>query len=312
MSGTIASRNQARFTYGPALRIGAQPVFGAAPAEQPAAPPPQQAAPTPAPAAPAQQQTPVAAGTDAMPGNEGARGGDIGSTPDGGLFGLGPNPGSLSGLGISGLGGFSWGSTLGGLAGGLIAGPIGSAIGYGLGSAFNQSALEGRIGEVFSPSQDLTVGGLSNAPAGTGATVSDPYGGIEAGSGYGKDGAGVGGDKSNPSSGADFGKDSPGTAPDGGAKGSDGGTSAGDAGGGGYGGADASDSPGGDGDGWMKGGYTGHGGDGMVDPAQPAGTVHEGEIVIPAHQVARYGLPALMALVHGDVAPSKLAALARG
>lgn len=61
------------------------------------------------------------------------------------------------------------------------------------------------------------------------------------------------------------------------------------------------------GEGWMVGGYTGHG-----HPAQPAGTVHKGEVVIPAEMVARYGLRPLMALVEGQVPPSRLAALARG
>lgn len=59
------------------------------------------------------------------------------------------------------------------------------------------------------------------------------------------------------------------------------------------------------GEGWMVGGYTGHG-----HPAEPAGTVHKGEVVIPAEMVARYGLRPLMALVEGQVPPSRLAALA--
>lgn len=36
---------------------------------------------------------------------------------------------------------------------------------------------------------------------------------------------------------------------------------------------------------WQKGGYTGAGHDGVVQPWKPAGTVHEGELVIPAHMV---------------------------
>lgn len=53
---------------------------------------------------------------------------------------------------------------------------------------------------------------------------------------------------------------------------------------------------GGDFGGWQRGGYTGAGSDGVVQPGQPAGTVHEGEVVIPAHQVQQHGLGPLMAL----------------
>lgn len=65
-------------------------------------------------------------------------------------------------------------------------------------------------------------------------------------------------------------------------------------------------------DGWMRGGYTGAGHDGMVDPYALAGTVHEGEIVIPAHQVARYGVEPLMALVRGQAPANALAGMLRG
>lgn len=49
------------------------------------------------------------------------------------------------------------------------------------------------------------------------------------------------------------------------------------------------DSKGDDGtmNGWMRGGYTGAGRDGKVQPHMPAGTVHEGELVIPHHMVRR-------------------------
>ena len=57
-------------------------------------------------------------------------------------------------------------------------------------------------------------------------------------------------------------------------------------------------------------GYTGAGQDGAVQPAQPAGTVHEGEVVIPARMVQHYGLPLLMGLVDGSVPRSRLAELA--
>jgi hypothetical protein len=36
---------------------------------------------------------------------------------------------------------------------------------------------------------------------------------------------------------------------------------------------------------FMSGGYTGAGHDGVVQPWRPAGIVHEGEVVIPAHKV---------------------------
>ena len=62
----------------------------------------------------------------------------------------------------------------------------------------------------------------------------------------------------------------------------------------------------------MMGGYTGGGADGMVNPYEPAGTVHEGEVVIPAHQVERYGLEPLMALVRGDMPVNALAGMMRG
>lgn len=41
---------------------------------------------------------------------------------------------------------------------------------------------------------------------------------------------------------------------------------------------------------FQKGGYTGAGRDGKVQPYKPAGIVHEGEIVIPHHVVKRLGL----------------------
>ncbi|WP_426957967.1 hypothetical protein [Muricoccus radiodurans] len=52
-----------------------------------------------------------------------------------------------------------------------------------------------------------------------------------------------------------------------------------------------------DGDGFRRGGYTGAGDDGVVQPDRPAGTVHEGEIVIPAEMVQRLSSPALLGLL---------------
>jgi hypothetical protein len=43
-------------------------------------------------------------------------------------------------------------------------------------------------------------------------------------------------------------------------------------------------------DGFQKGGYTGAGRDGRVQPDRVAGVVHEGELVIPHHMVRRMGL----------------------
>ena len=40
--------------------------------------------------------------------------------------------------------------------------------------------------------------------------------------------------------------------------------------------------------------------------------MHEGEVVIPAHQVARYGLDPLMALARGDMPVNALAGMMRG
>lgn len=42
--------------------------------------------------------------------------------------------------------------------------------------------------------------------------------------------------------------------------------------------------------GWQHGGYTGAGRDGVVQPHKPAGIVHEGELVIPAHMVRMMGM----------------------
>lgn len=56
---------------------------------------------------------------------------------------------------------------------------------------------------------------------------------------------------------------------------------------------------GGDKSGWRHGGYTGDGADDWVQVTRPAGTVHEGEVVIPAEMVRRYGLQGLLALVNG-------------
>lgn len=76
---------------------------------------------------------------------------------------------------------------------------------------------------------------------------------------------------------------------------------------GGFGATDSSENGGFGGESqFMGGGYTGPG-----HPAEPAGTVHRNEVVIPAAMVARYGLSPLMALVRGEVPPSRLAALAR-
>lgn len=123
-----------------------------------------------------------------------------------------------------------------------------------------------------------------------GATTSDDFGNVSMANDGSKGEGQSGGDKGDTSGTA---SNSTSESNDGGKGDPDGG--AGPGGEGGMG-ADGSDGPGGDGDGWMQGGYTGAGDDGVVQPDQPAGTVHEGEVVIPAQQVAQHGVEPLMAL----------------
>lgn len=167
-----------------------------------------------------------------------------------------------------------------------------------------------------------------NAPEGPGATVGEQVGigsigtpglGVAPDGGYGTPGVSVKGDEfgaptggpvdsaNKPggiSYGGDYGSgDKGGLGDNGSGDGSAGGSSAESSGG--NGGEDGG-SKGGD---WMRGGYTGGGADGAVQPAKIAGRVHEGEVVIPAAQVQRYGLDPLLMLARGQVQPSRLSAL---
>ena len=79
---------------------------------------------------------------------------------------------------------------------------------------------------------------------------------------------------------------------------------------GGYdGGRDDYDGPG---EGYYQmGGYTGMGRNGMIEPAKPAGTVHEGEFVVSAPAVNRIGLGNLEKLHKRNRMPDNGQALAR-
>lgn len=340
MSGTLASRFQGRFGYGPGLAVGryGPQTFGQT------LPGPSggqgQGQATPAPAQPA--QTPVAAGAAPVPANPDPNGdGPEGTASN---MGMGPSPGTLGG-GLSGWGVGTYGtagSVLGGLASlatgvpglGLAAGALGTyadareangmLADFGLapsidwGQAALSNATLGLAGqsidtqlsavsplgstwgayagidpEVFGLPRhelDLPAAGADEAPPDIGSYLDTmqpepdmPMAAVDPGSygGFGGPGGSVGG--SGPSGGGDFGD---------------------------YG--DMGD-PGGYGDAtYMRGGYTGAGADGVVQPAQPAGTVHEGEVVIPAHAVQQYGLPLLMQLAQGNAPSSRLAALMRG
>lgn len=54
--------------------------------------------------------------------------------------------------------------------------------------------------------------------------------------------------------------------------------------------------------GWRKGGYTGDGGDGKVDPYSEAGPVHEGEYVI-RHEATRHYGPEVLAALNAGIIP---------
>lgn len=333
MSGSIASRFQGRFGYGPQLGAGQ---YG--PQMPGVSMPGQTGTAAPQPAAPAQQTaTPVSAGAAPQPSNPDPNGdGPTGNANTYGADSFGANPGTLGG-GLSGWGVSTYGnlgSVLGGLAGaamgvpgvGMAAGALGSLADareangmladFGLAPSISdtQAALSSGTMGLFGRSTDAQFGDVLGLPApGTvfglpgheldlpGASLADtpdevgsyldtmqpeadmPMAAVDPGSygGFGGPDGGVSG--SGPGGGGDFGDHG----------------DMGDPGGG----ADAA---------YMAGGYTGAGADGAVQPAQRAGTVHEGEVVIPAHQVARYGLPMLMQLVHGGMQPSRLSAMMRG
>ena len=62
---------------------------------------------------------------------------------------------------------------------------------------------------------------------------------------------------------------------------------------------------------YRRGGYTGAGADGVVQPGMPAGTVHEGEQVLNARSTRKYGTENLAPLNEGKVPRNKLVALAK-
>jgi hypothetical protein len=326
MSGT-ASRFQTRLGYAPGLRVGQYP--GAA-APVPMAPPaagvaPVGAAPvTPsAPMAPGGSIAPGAAApvmagsvrTDRQPG--GYDGGGAGGSAQGDYGGPGPSGIGSTGSVVGDLAGF--GREAGLAAGSLAGGPMGVA-GFGLGAiasgianAFGAPQTAAAIAQAIGLPNQAPVGytssgygaeakgtetayGMSATPPGTPALGPSDMSAI--GPAPGKDDIGaptaeaMGGGYGDKS-GADFG----------GADnaGADGTGSSGEASG---------DSNGADGGGdKMRGGYTGTGEDGILQADKVSGRHHEGEVVIPAAQVARYGMTPLMMLARGKVEPTRLASL---
>lgn len=305
-----ASRFQPRFGYGPALRVGNFP--GQMPGALPSLPSqamPAPAAPPAAPAPAAPAAPPIMAGSLPIGLGDGGRGGDISSDREGNVFGLGPNPGNLGalGAGLSGFGVGGLGGALGGLAGGMLAGPLGALAGLAFGG-LAQPALSGTLlsSDVAQPamSRDMMDAYAADLGVNIGNSAA-PTGQDFMGQAAAALGVDIGGGSPAASSGDFMSEAAAALGVDIG--GSDwGGADAGP--GGGSGDMGGGSNPGaGEGGNWRDGGYTGPG-----HPASPAGTVHKGEVVIPAEMVARYGLRPLMALVEGTVPPSRLAALARG
>lgn len=329
-----ASRFQGRFGYAPGLRVGTYPGVGQPAPQAPVTgtqAPPVAFTPTPAytpsplaqllPSTPAPQPQ-VMAGSLNPDERRGYDGGGAGSSEQG-AYG-GPGPTGMASTGNFGMDALGFGSAAGRAGMGAIgSGVVGSAFGAmasGLANAlgFTETAedIAGTLG-LSGPITGYDPNATTNPAAyGEQAGIGDPKGdpgadpntptsyGVDFGLGpesMGQDGAGVGGDNSDNgnSNSTSAGQDA------------SGGNDGSGAGGPGTGaGAPGNDS--GDAGEWMRGGYTGAGRDGAVQPAQPAGTVHEGEVVIPAAQVARYGLAPLLRLARGTVEPSALAKLLRG
>lgn len=327
MSGT-ASRFQVRAGYSPGMRASAYPLPSLSMLPPVAAPPSASGGMLPPAAAPA--PTPVSAGARPMDSDPGTR--DDGPDTDG-PPGMGGNPGVIGGPNGMGMGAI--GGAAGALAGAAFGVPgLGVALGA-LGTMADVRSLNGTLAEIgLAPGVNFGPAFANNMTFGTfgqgardqfNARVDDmalpamgfmdgPYGtgGLALGDGLVSDlnktdamGTSKTGDKgfSEPGSvlGMDPGKSAPGVAGEksdfsGDATPADG-----------FAGEVGENTAGGGEDKYMAGGYTGPG-----HPAAPAGTVHKGEVVIPAHQVARYGLSPLMALVDGSMPPSRLAALARG
>ncbi len=328
MSGSQPSRFQSRFGYAPTLRALSDNTGTQAPLSAPSAnaPAPQQpAAPAPSQAAP---QMPAAA-----PVYAGAQPVDRdGSNNDAGFGGYGEANAGMIGPGPYG----TLGSTLGGLAGlatgvpglGLVGGAIGtgfdvagrnsqlselgqptiglngalSALGNNVSwGAFGRSANDQFVDAFANPHTGTHMRGVMDAVPGwanmtAAPSIADKSAeiGFEAPTFAEGQLAGIdGGMKGDAGSIGTFGEGQN-SGPDGGSKG------------------DTSSDPGGvDGNSWQSGGYTGAGGDGVVQPDQPAGTVHEGEQVISAPAAAYYG-PELFAALNARAIPrSVLAELAR-
>lgn len=324
MSGT-ASRFQGRFGYAPGLRVGTYPGASApspltalATGQTPSIP----FTPTPAPAAQTTQATyappapPVMAGSMMPDRRNGYDGGGAGESAQGGYGG--PGPSGMASTGNFGQDALGFGSAVGqaalGAVGPSVVGSAVGAIGAGIAAALGAPQTADAIAETiglqgpvtgFDPnapnpaaygeaSPGSTEGGLKGEP-GAAPNTSVSFG---SDFGLGGDGAGAGGsnsDNSNSNSTSE-GQDASGGNDGSGAGGP--GTGAG--------------APGNDSGDWMRGGYTGAGPDGTVQPNSIAGRVHEGEVVIPAANVQRYGLAPLLMLARGQAEPSRLAALLRG
>jgi hypothetical protein len=350
MSGT-ASRFQTRLGYAPGLRVGQYPGAAApVPMAPPAAGvAPVGAAPvTPsAPMAPGGSIAPGAAApvmagsvrTDRQPG--GYDGGGAGGSAQGDYGGPGPSGIGSTGSVVGDLAGF--GREAGLAAGGLMGGPMGvmgttfGAMASGLAAALGAPQTAAEIARSVGLPGVAPTAYTGAVAEGPGATVGSPVGigafgtpdlGEAPAAGYGTPGVSVKGDEfgvdnmsatmgpaeSPDKTGASYGE---------GDKGGDSGGAPGTAGAGDNANsnseAGASDAAGpgdaggmGDSGDYMRGGYTGAGPDGVVQPNRIAGRVHEGEAVIPAAAVARYGLTPLMLLARGQVEPSRLSAMLRG
>jgi hypothetical protein len=284
MSGTLASRYQGRFGYRPALRVLPYP----SPMEPPGdmrLPPSEQQPPAPQPAQqPAPQPAPVYAG--AMP-QDGAnndpgfdRYGQWGENRNNTTFGL---PGWSTGLGVLG--------TLAGLATGT---PGLGLLGTAIGTALEARDIDARFAGLSVPDRvdydrgllgNLTFGLLGRTPE---AQWNDFFDQVQPTQGAAPPGAitslndfsfGPAPDTRNlttpepPAPTMTFSFDNVSYSQ--GAQSAQPGGMPGPT-------SDYDDSYG-----YMRGGYTGAGDDGIVQPWKPAGVVHEGELVIPAHIVSR-------------------------
>lgn len=341
MSGSV-SRAQGRLTYAPGLRLGsAYPVVMQA--GQPLVPgmvTPPVSAPMPVAAVPSVPASGQPAGVMVgarRVGNDSennSAGGDYGNS----YGGPGPSGAPTTGSFLSDLAAFGQvagpaalgiaGGPMGmmGVAGGLMAAGLMNAVGMPeMASQFARSAgLRGEAVEAApvsewgnpamgatttgnisggSPGGDLASPGMESsldATALSGSQAAQDQAALDAGLGnFGS------GDMGNLG-GADYGGGNFGDGANSAGGGLNDGGGFGDSGGG-YGGDTAGMGSSESGVGWMRGGYTGPGG-----AAEPAGTVHKGEVVIPSSQVARYGLDPLLMLARGQVNPSRLSMLLRG